>query len=139
MNIRNLLPPEMQTAGFLLKWGAIAAVVIFVVVLGWWFLTEPGRANKRAAEAHAGQAVAQGETAITADSAKAADDLAGRQRARDEQLGDSNANILAQPGASLPVDSGVNDAVLRAQCVRDDYRGDRACIRLRQQDSAKHP
>lgn len=135
---RNLLPPQMRATGFLVKWGLIIVAALVALFAVWWFLTEPGRANERAAEARAGQTIATGETKITTDSAKAASILAERQRERDKKLEADNADVLSQPGAKLPVDTGVDLAVLRAQCVRHEYQRDRACLRLRQQDSAEH-
>jgi hypothetical protein len=127
-----------------LKWlraltlaGKVAAAVAFLLlaIAAWWFLTEPGRQRARAAQAEAGQTIAEGDSRATEKAARAASDLAERTNDRNDLSRKNRDDILKAPGASDPVSPGVHDAQLRAQCLHDINRDDPVCIRLRKAGS----
>ena len=104
--------------------------VVLVVGLAAQFLFGPSRARKDAAVANA--------TAVTADASKgSAQDtvkiLVETQAAlgRIDVVTQGNRDaILAAPGASAEVGSGVHHAGLAALCLRDTYRLQPACVGL---------
>lgn len=74
-------------------------------------------ADAQSAAAQSGAMVDSGRDAVTTVSDRAIDDAA-----IDAQTRENDRAIRSAPGASAPVDDGVNAAGLRALCVRRAYR-----------------
>lgn len=107
------------------------ASILLVLLIAWWFLTEPGRARRDAAQAR-GESYVAGQRAAAASQATEVVSRAAEQEAASADLTQrNNDEIRRAPGAAASVDRGVHDAGLRALCLRDAFRTDQRCVALR--------
>lgn len=111
-------------------WLAVASVALLVVVLILFALTEARRARENANRAHAGQVVAEGGQAATADALAASDKAHDVAIASDQLTGANRDEILSSPGADASV-GAVSDAGMRSLCKRAAYADDPRCRAMR--------
>lgn len=125
-NLQKRLPLAVQ--GW--TWLVPVVLILALVLVGVWFITEPGRQRQAAQEARAGsimagasQKAAQDAVGVVVERGKAEDEI-------DRQTEENRDAILAAPGATAPVSDDVHNAGLRAICVRDNQRCKPTCVRL---------
>ena len=105
-------------------------LILALVLVGVWFITEPGRQRQAAAEARADGAMAQAGQKAAEDAVGVVVERGKTEAGIDAQTQENRDAILSAPGANSAVDRGVHDAGLRAICVRDNQRCKPACVRL---------
>lgn len=111
-------------------WVAVAAVVLALVLLAAWFVTEPGRARQRAAEAEVSAKLSDARTR-SAGEAIAIQDAASDAAARSEQLSRETADAIRNaPGADQRLDPDLNRAARQRLCLRAAYRERPECVQL---------
>ena len=111
-------------------WLVVLAVAALVIAGGWWIVTEPGRANQRAAEAQTSSAMSGARAGSAAEAGKILDG-AHADATTSEALSRENADAIAQaPGADQRLDPGLNDAARRGMCKRRAYRHSDECVQL---------
>ncbi len=107
---------------------ALSAAVVIALI--WFVFIRPGQHRQDAAQAKAGQIVAEGQTAAGKDAIGVVTDNAGKEAQTDALTRDNNKAIRSAEGAADPVAAGVDDAGRRALCMRRAYAGSAACKRL---------
>lgn len=101
---------------------ALGLVVVAAVAVFVWFLTEPGRQREKAAEAKAGQIVAEGQAAAGQDAVAIITDNLADSEAIDKDVRDAIEEVRAAP----PGDR--NRVALRNLCLSDPgNRGQPTC------------
>lgn len=111
-------------------WLIVLAVVAILLMGAWWFATEPGRANQRAAEAKTAGAMSEARAGSAAGAVQILDG-AHANTTTSEALSRENADAIAQaPGAGQRLDPGLNDAARRGMCKRKAYRRSDECVQL---------
>ena len=118
----------------------IVLVVLTLAALLWmgWFVTEPGRANRRAAAAGAESEMSGARAGAAAD-AGAILDTTHSAETQSEALSRENADaILKAPGAGQRLDPQLNRAARQRLCERPAYRGRPECA-MQQHGGAQPP
>lgn len=119
-----------MTRAELLRVIGIPLVTIAIAVALYWFVTAPGRARKDAAVSKATAVTAEGSKAAAQDTVKILVETQAAHGRIDVVTQGNRDAILAAPGASAEVGSGVHHAGLAALCLRDTYRLQPACVGL---------
>lgn len=109
------------------RWALVGIIVLVAILAIWWVLTEPGRANQRAAEARADGAFSTGRTSSAVEAGKIAG--AAHQAAQaSEALSRETADVLRQaPGAAERLDPELNRIARERLCLRAAYREHPIC------------
>lgn len=113
----------------LIKYGAMALGVIVVLFVVWWFLTEPGRQKRNAAEARTGQVAAEGQSAATRDAVGVVIEGQKRDGAYDEATRKAVDDLLNTP------EDQRDAAAIVGLCLSDAYRNSPSCVQLRRAGS----
>lgn len=112
------------------RWAIVAGIVLIAVCLIVYVLTEPGRANQRAAEARTAGALSETRAGSAARAGQILDQ-AHVNATTSEALSRENADAIAQaPGAGQRLDPGLNDTARRGMCKRKAYRRSDECVQL---------
>ena len=105
-------------------------VILIVAIVLWLRSCGAAPAQRAAAQARIGEAVAEG----TAGAAQRATEITGntmdQAAAIDRQTEANNVTIRSATGASAPVDPGAASAGLRALCMRRAYHDQPGCVAL---------
>lgn len=111
---------------------AIAAAVCVVALLfaGWFVLIKPGQDRRAAAEAKAGQTVAEGQLGAAKAAGGTVLDTAEKQRAAEALTRENEDEIRATEGGKVVVGDDAQLAGLRSLCRRPTYSSDRRCREL---------
>lgn len=110
------------------SWIAAGVAVLLIAGFGWWVLTEPGRANQRAADARA-EAALGGSRTVSAQQAAVTLDQAHTAAAAAAQLSRESADVIqAAPGADQALDPRLNRTGRQRLCLRDAYRHRPECL-----------
>lgn len=115
----------MTVSGRLLLYilGGVAVIILAWVV--WWFATEPGRARQDAADARAGQVMAEGEGRVSRDAAGTVIEGARRDAAVDQEIARDVEELIATP------EDRRDASAVAALCLRDAYKDTPSCVQLR--------
>lgn len=112
------------------RWAIVAGIALVAVCLIVWVLTEPGRANQRAAEARTAGAMSEARAGSAAQAGQILDG-AHANATTSEALSRENADAIAQaPGADQRLDPGLNRAARERMCHRPAYRLSAECVQL---------
>lgn len=109
------------------RWAMVGVIVLVAVLAIWWVLTEPGRANRRAAEARADGAFSAGRTTSAVEAGRIAG-AAHEAAQASETLSRETADALRHvQGADQRLDPDLNRAARERLCLRAAYRDRAEC------------
>jgi hypothetical protein len=119
-------------------WAAVIVITLAAALGMGWFVTEPGRANRRAAEAGASSEMSGARAGAAADAGAILDDTHSAET-QSEALSRENADaILQAPGADQRLDPELNRTARERLCERAAYRGRPECA-VQQHGGAQPP
>jgi hypothetical protein len=129
----RLLSPAGQTVVVI----GLSVVALLLVMLAWWALASHQRHKQEVAQEAAAAKVAPYQGKAQAQATDAVASQTDREITNAADTARNHDAIIHAPGAQAPVDPGVDDAGLRALCLRRTYASQPQCVRLRQADPAK--
>lgn len=107
------------------RWAIVGVIFALAFFAAWYVLTEPGRANRRAAEAKADSALSGSAAASAKDAAKTVAGSQDREWTIDKQAQEAENAIRNAP------EDQRNRVALDALCLSDSARNDPSCVGVR--------
>ena len=119
-------------------WVVLIGITLAALLWMGWFVTEPGRANRRAVEAGASSEMSGARAGAAADAGAILDSTHSADT-QSEALSRENADaILQTPGAAQRLDPELNRTARERLCERAAYRGRPECA-MQQHGGAQPP
>jgi len=122
--------PKWVTVVDLWAWIAAGLALTGTIILIGWFVTEPGRARQRAAEARAARVIAEGQAKAGGDAVIILDGALGDAQHSEDQSRENADAIRKAPGADQRLSPDLNRVARERLCNRPSYRGRPECMQL---------